>query len=320
MTTAAAVLCAAVVTGAAAQAGTAGHAAAPASTSGTWGTAQEVPGTAALNVGGQAQTDTVSCASVGNCSIGGFYASGVISDISVSQAWVDNETNGTWGTAEEVPGTSALNGGGYAVVNSVSCASAGNCSAGGEYTTSTPSTTQAFVVNETNGTWGTAAEVPGTGPLNTAGLAQISSISCTGTSNCSAGGLYTDSNFNTQSFVVDETGGTWGTAEEVPGSASLDRGTPGGMVNSVACAAPGICSAGGYYTNSSNQREAYLVDETDGTWGTAEEVPGSGPLNAGGMASTSAVACAPAGLCDAGGSYMNGQSNEEAFVIRETSG
>jgi len=43
---------------------------------GTWGTAREVPGTAALNnTGGDAATNSVSCASSGNCSAGGSYTS-----------------------------------------------------------------------------------------------------------------------------------------------------------------------------------------------------------------------------------------------------
>ena len=42
-------------------------------------------------------------------------------------------SGGAWGTAEEVPGTAALNVGGFAVVNSVSCAAAGTCSASGTY-------------------------------------------------------------------------------------------------------------------------------------------------------------------------------------------
>ena len=52
-----------------------------------------------------------------------------------------------WGAAEEVPGTAALNQGGNAGVNSVSCPSAGNCSAGGFY--AGPGGLQAFVVNKT---------------------------------------------------------------------------------------------------------------------------------------------------------------------------
>ena len=45
---------------------------------------------------------------------------------------------GSWGQAVEVPGLAALNTGGQANVNSVSCASAGNCAAGGYYTISRP--------------------------------------------------------------------------------------------------------------------------------------------------------------------------------------
>jgi hypothetical protein len=96
---------------------------------GTWHTAQKVPGTATLNKGGNAQVYSVSCASAGNCSAGGYY-----SDSSGhTQAFVVSQVNGTWHTARKVPGTAALNQTGNAEVNSVSCASAGNCSAGGYY-------------------------------------------------------------------------------------------------------------------------------------------------------------------------------------------
>jgi hypothetical protein len=46
-----------------------------------------------------------------------------------------------------VPGTPALNKGGTARIYSVSCGSAGNCSAGGWYTDG-PGHVQAFVVSE----------------------------------------------------------------------------------------------------------------------------------------------------------------------------
>ena len=55
---------------------------------------------------------------------------------------------GTWGIAEEVPGTAALNKAGGAEISSVSCASAGNCSAGGYYVDAS-GRQQAFVVSET---------------------------------------------------------------------------------------------------------------------------------------------------------------------------
>jgi len=286
-------------------------------TNGTWGTAKEIPGTAARNAGGYAAVDSLSCPSAGNCSLGGFYASSSTDRIPTVQAFVVSKTNGTWGTAQRVPGTAALNSGGYAEVTSVSCSSAGNCSAGGLYTNSTPAT-EAFVVSETNGTWGTATAVPGIAAVNTGGLAQITSMWCGTPGNCSAGGFYLDSSYNNQPFVLSETNGTWGAAAAVPGIAALNQGSPGASIGALSCAAVGDCSAGGFYSDRSSHRQAFVVNETGGTWGTAEEVPGTAALNAGGGASVGVISCAPRGLCRAGGGYTDVNNNKEVFVVNES--
>ena len=100
-----------------------------AASGGRWGKAEEVPGTAALNVGGAAEVISVSCASAGHCSAGGDYQDGSVT----VQSFVVNEVNGRWGTAEELPGSAALSGGAGTRIYSLSCASAGNCGAGGYY-------------------------------------------------------------------------------------------------------------------------------------------------------------------------------------------
>jgi len=126
-------------------------------------------------------------------------------------AFVVSEVKGTWGKAEVVPGTVALNTWGDAEVTEVSCASAGNCSAGGFYSRGAPSSAQtelAFVVSEVDGKWGLAEEVPGTAALDTGGQTQVSSVSCASAGNCSAGGTL---------FVVSEVDGTWAKAEKLPG-------------------------------------------------------------------------------------------------------
>ena len=56
-------------------------------------------------------------------------------------------SGGTWGKAEEVPGTATLNVGGSAGIGSVACGSAGNCSAGG-YDNESSGHTQAFPVRQ----------------------------------------------------------------------------------------------------------------------------------------------------------------------------
>ena len=65
-----------------------------------------------------------------------------------SQAFVVNEIDGIWHKAIKVPGIAALNQGGYAAITSVSCTSAGDCSAGGYYQVRSLHL-QAFVDSET---------------------------------------------------------------------------------------------------------------------------------------------------------------------------
>jgi hypothetical protein len=110
---------------------------------GRWRTAIEVPGTAALNKGGNAGVASVSCGAAGSCAAGGRYTGGA-GDI---QAFVVTEAGGRWRTAIEVPGLAALNKGGEAFIMSVSCGAAGSCAAGGYYRDSLRHR-QAFVVTE----------------------------------------------------------------------------------------------------------------------------------------------------------------------------
>ena len=99
---------------------------------GTWGRPRTVPGTVALNAGGNATVLSVSCASAGNCALGGSYVSASPRGV---QAFVATEVNGVWRKAAEVPGTAKLNTGPNAAVSSVACPAIGRCAAAGTYTT-----------------------------------------------------------------------------------------------------------------------------------------------------------------------------------------
>jgi cytochrome c551/c552 len=281
---------------------------------GTWGTAQQVPGTAALNKGGSAQISSVSCARAGNCSAGGHYtdASGR------TQAFVAGEVKGVWGPAEEVPGTAALNKGGSAEVTSVSCAKAGDCSAGGFYRDASGHL-QAFVAGEARGVWGPAEEVPGTAALNKGGSAEVTSVSCARAGDCSAGGSYRDASRRLHAFVAGEVKGTWHTAIEVPGTAALNKGGFA-VIDSVSCARAGDCSAGGRYEDASGRQQVFVAGEARGVWGPAEEVPGTAALNKGGDAEIFSVSCARAGSCSAGGFYTDASGRPHAFVAGEAKG
>ncbi len=292
------------------------HAAAEAraaASGGTWGTAEEVPGTAALNKGGFAQTLSVSCARAGGCSAGGSYrdASGHI------QAFVAREAKGIWRRAQEVPGTAALNKGGFAETLSVSCARAGGCSAGGFYRDASGHI-QAFVAGEVKGIWRRAQEVPGTAALNKGGLAEIASVSCARAGNCSAGGTYLDASKHHQAFVAGEVKGIWRRAQEVPGTAALNR-LGNAQIASVSCARAGNCSAGGFYLDTSGQ-QAFVAGEVKGIWRRAQEVPGTAALNKSSTAMITSVSCARAGDCSAGGTYLDASGRQQVFVAGEVKG
>ena len=279
---------------------------------GRWGSAIAVPGLAALSKGGDADVASVSCASAGSCAAGGSY----FSDHPLGdQGFVAVERNGVWGRAIEVPGLGALNKGGDAEVKSVSCASAGNCAAGGIYEGRRGQ--QGFVAVERNGVWGKAIEVPGLGALNKTGYAGVNSVSCGSAGSCAAGGEYSDRHYHNQGFVAVERNGVWGRAIEVPGLGALNK-TGLAQVNSVSCASAGSCAVGGYYLGRRGQ-QGFVSVERNGRWRTAIEVPGLAALNEGGDADVGSVSCASAGSCAAGGYYL-GRRGQQGFVAVERNG
>jgi hypothetical protein len=291
---------------------------------GTWGTAQEIPGSGALNSAGAAEADSLSCGSAGNCAVVGTYSSHASRNAhcpvqtGCHLVFVADEANGTWGTAIQIPGTAALAPHGLAEIRTVSCASAGNCAAGGSSVEPTGHQ-HAWVASEAGGTWRKAMTVPGLAPLNQGGFATTGTISCSSVGFCSAGGRYTDRSFHDHAFVVSETDGHWGTASQVPGTAVLGSGG-GAEMESVSCSSPGNCSAGGDYAHRRGPAGVYVVNEVNGVWDTAIKVPGIAKLNRGGNASISSLSCAPAGGCSAGGVYASLPNQNQAFVVTETNG
>jgi hypothetical protein len=258
-----------------------------------------------VNKGGNAAVSSVSCASRGYCAAVGFYTDSG----GHQQGFVAIERSGVWGLAVQVPGLGALNKGGNAHVSSVSCASRGNCAAGGYYTTDAAWHRQAFVVSETNGRWGTAQEAAAN--LNAGGEARVDSVSCGSADNCAAGGQFSNASGD-QAFVVSEVNGTWAAAQAVVGTLSSSGGAD---VTSVSCPSAGNCAAGGQW-DYGGYNAAFLVSEKNGVWGKMINVPGLSKVAR--DAYLSSVSCASAGNCAAGGSYDGFGSG--AWVVRETNG
>ncbi len=289
-----------------------------------WGKAEEVPGTAALNKGGNADVNSVSCARVGSCGAGGFYTDGR----GHVQAFVASEKNGRWRSAHAVPGMAGLNAGGNSQVTSLSCPSAGDCVAVGFYTDG-HGHVQAFVASERTGDWLRVEKVPGTAALNTGGHAVVTSVSCYGIGSCGAGGSYVDGSGATQAFVITEKNGHWYQALEVPGLAAMNAAGDA-VVNSVSCSRGGNCGAGGSYASGvdtflgQNIVEAFAVSEKNGIWRDALQLPGTAAPNAGEHAQVSSVSCPSAGNCGAVGYWTYADNGvpqyPQKFVVTEHNG
>jgi hypothetical protein len=293
---------------------------------GSWGDAEQLPGSRWLSAQGQqVRITALSCASAGNCAAGG---------LAGSEAFVANEKDGTWGSPAKVPGLDRLNLRYDAAITSVSCAAPGDCSAGGYYSASPgyatgspmgPDFGQAFVVDEHNGVWGDAEAVPGLVRLNVGGYADITSVSCAAPGDCSAGGFYGSARTRdamgagpTEAFLVDEVDGTWDEAEEVLHMGALNRGGRA-EVTSLSCGAIGYCSAGGHFNDGERQR-GFVISEDQGAWQGAQLVPGLARLNPGGPATVSSVSCSAERYCAAGGYFVAGSGRALGFVVTEVKG
>lgn len=274
---------------------------------GGWHPARELPGKTALNGVRGVWITSVSCPAAGDCLVGGFYSDAA----NHRQAFVSSETNGTWGTPLELPGTGALNTGGFASVHEVSCASSGNCAAVGFYSVAA-SHVLAFVASEVNGTWRPAISVPGLAALP-AQDADLVSVSCGSAGNCAAVGSYNEQN----PLAVSEVNGIWGNAVAL---ASPAQALPQGQADTVSCTRGGHCAAGGFYfVDQVGHTQAFIATATNGSWSREKQVPGITRL--GTDAATVSLACSAPGDCAAGGSYRGpGPVHLQAFVVTEVNG
>ena len=135
---------------------------------------------------------------------------------------------------------------------SVSCASAGDCSAVGSYIDSSGDT-QGVSLTESSGAWapGVQAILPADAASSPVQVQDVvlASVSCVSAGDCSAVGSYTDSSSRTQGVLLTESSGAWapGVQATLPADASGTRVS----LASVSCASAGDCSAVGSYTDNS---------------------------------------------------------------------
>ena len=202
---------------------------------GVWHRAEPVPGAARLNTGHYAEILAVSCASAGNCSVGGY------DDLGNGQfgPFVANEVRGGWHEARAIPGGSEVTG--------LRCTAAATClavgAAGGD----------GLIAAEKNGTWGKNRLVPDYDEGTT-----LTAISCRSAGNCLVTGnillgMEDDYSLGNESFGIAEINGTWGPVKflTVAGNDETDSAVQ-------SCDRNGDCAIGGtiQYTASGVEEAA----------------------------------------------------------------
>ena len=276
---------------------------APAAT-GHWGSMKAVPGVVIQPaMDPESQVSSVSCGAPGNCAAGGSFTQAGDG----LRGFVASEHRGVWGRAILVPALDPLIT--SSSISSVSCGAPGNCVAGGSFTRS-GGLGQAFVVSEVNGRWGAPLVVPNIGNLSQGGLSDVHAVSCPTAGNCVVAGGF-DNKGITQPYVAEERGGNWEPAQAVGGLAGITFA----FLSSVACASAGTCAAAGLFAGASHLGHGFVVDEQDGTWGTAKLVP-----RVDGASMINGVSCAPAGTCTVAGWFTADSGSRHAFVTDQDGG
>ena len=274
---------------------------------GTWDGSMQLPGSESSF----GEPVTESCPGFARCTIGGF-----LTDVHGNeQPYVDDQgPSFDWRADPSLTGEPST--GGSARVTSVSCKTAGNCTAGGWY--SDDGRQGAFVADEVNGAWHAAGIVAGS--LNKGGNAQVSQVSCEAAGYCAAVGGYAPGANQQAPFVKDEKAGVWGPAVPLPGADALNTGHYG-AATSVSCTAPGDCTAEGYYYEARTKtQEDFVATEKNWTWGTAIEVPGMGALNTGRVGEPGPVSCVSPGTCSAAGEYKTAGGQFQVWSASERGG
>jgi len=261
----------------------------------------------------------LSCSTLGNCAVVGSYQDSA----GEGQGFVANEVNKSWGRAAEVAlptnaGSAAQN----ALVRSVVCSSAKNCSAVGTYfDAKTPANSLGFDLSEVNGTWKVAQEISFSSTPNANPFLTIGQIACTSTGNCTGVGSFIDANGVSQGLLVNQVKGVWspGVALTLPANASAYADA---SLSEVACSS-GACTVFGTYLTNTGALEALSASNVGGTWGRASEItmPAGAPVNPHVfLYGFLGISCANARNCAAGGQYRDASGLYQGFLVSEVNG
>lgn len=212
-------------------------------------------------------------------------------------------------------------------LQSLSCASTGNCSAVGGYDDALGDS-QGLLVTEAGGRWQQAVEAQAPAgaavqPFRLADGGGLVAVSCPATGDCTAVGRYTDSRRTDHGVLLSERRGHWsrGVPLRLPADAITPPRPKSGTVNllglaDVSCSSVGNCVAVGNYETNAEVWEPMVVAERHGSWSQAVRapLPAGAPVE-GQNAVLLSVTCNHAGRCSAVGEYVDPAGHQQTLLV-----
>jgi hypothetical protein len=303
-----------------------------AQSAGTWGPgiAAPLPADAVQGPGQSATLSSVTCVSAGNCVAVGTYMNGRASSVPLAII----EADGVWSAGgpialpADAPHSATTQ---FAGLRSVSCPSAGNCTAVGTYLDSRHHV-RGLLVTERDGRWGSGVEARLPADAGADALTSpsghfnygLNQVSCRAVGECAVIGEYANRAGFEQGLLITAHRGRWsrGIQPTLPPNAATSRLKKTSVLWSESCTSPGNCTVAGWYLDRADRGVPLIVSQHDGAWQRGIEPRPPANVSRGrafGATELESVSCASAGNCTAVGAYT-AHGRLEGLLVTEARG
>lgn len=272
----------------------------------TWKAATAPLPRGALGSGQGVTLSTVTCPTRAVCVAAGSY------DDAAGNPWplLLTDTKGSWKPAKgSLPSDAAHGQFDPVQVLSVTCVSASECVAAGEYT-NTQGNNAGLLVAGSKSSWRASTAPMPPNPYQVPSLG-LTSVACVSATTCIAAGSYDDSAFRAEGVFVTGSKTTWKSAEAaLPDDSPLALDT----VLTITCRAKSVCVAVGFYYHSNDTEQGVLFTRSGRSWRlTKARLPRG--YN-GRTTRLLSAACPSAKTCVAVGDYSVGSGNSTVGEIQ----
>jgi len=250
---------------------------------------------------------SISCTSPGNCTAAGSF----LAFDGTNKPMTQTSTNGVWApvVAADVSAVASWRGSNFnGSFTSVSCSSAGNCTAAGTYDG------RAMTQSSTNGVWAPAVEArfnPGTQLSGDGPRDLFLAVSCSEAGFCTAVGSFSNVDGYSVPMTETSTNGIWGDVEVVTLPNDLDHAADT-QYTLISCASAGNCTAAGWsFSYRDNVGNTFTASSTSGVWGEVRVIA---------TFSAKSLSCTTTGDCTAAGYVTDANRNALAATVTSSGG